>query len=511
MSTAYADQQAALRRILKNGSGCSLFSQYGINKLGQMRDFELMYQSFTRAVPVTSPRLFVENLAKMQDRQDTGALSMTGLVGALANTNLVGRGKPVMATAWRGVPIPVGQAQLDDFAAAEKNLTGLLARQGLQLRGKLYHLTEAEATRRENGLTCGNLLLGVGNQRGWFQTRHVLPKMNDLPDSGGSRLQGFNTHLDQLKTLGSQVSMLAVHPKTLLDFCLYVSQQAGRFMPLKELCPNLQVLAFNGYDPGVQRTELGYVLGGIENLKWVQWSWLPCGLHMAQSDINIRQRLDLMTDGSVFYEFVPEADVFADGRLARNYRRLHAGMLEAGREYLLIVSNQSGLLGISTGLLVKVLQVEPLKLAFKGPATRLHGMGENLREDGVVEAIANINTALQGHGVFVRDAMLGHILSERQPVWALELSRPLPELNDVLLDSIAKRLSGELELRFEGYRLGIRQSGLHMPQVHMLPMGSFAAASVGVPEFTHFDHSADAAEVKKRVASAWQSKMVQVS
>lgn len=174
----------------------------------------------------------------------------------------------------------------------------------------------------------------------------------------------------------------------------------------------------------------------------------------------------------------------------------------------MIVNNSAGLLGVSTGMIVKILSLEPLQVLAKGPVVRLNGLGEGLREDALLEALANINSALVGQGVFVREALLGHSVQERQPIWVIEVSRPLAELNDAVLDSIAKRIHAELDLRAPHYRSSFRAAAFKPAKVHFVPMGTFAAAFTTTPDFSQFDHSPDAALCKRVLSAAWETKVM---
>lgn len=503
MSSPSSPQPNVLRRVLKANAGCSLSAYHGIAKLHAYRDFELLYQSFTRAVPVQGPKAWGEQLAKMV--QPPGQ----PIAQVLQSPNLIGRGRPMSIVPWRGQALPLGRACVDDFLRVEGMMRDQLKAQGIAVKGNFFYLTEAEPMKRVGGVPLMGFATAADSARSWFRKRWTLPRHADMAESFGTRLQGFAAMLDQLRQHGSTVGVLVAHPKTLIDFALYVSQQQSRFVPLKELLPNLQVFAFTGYDVSLQRTELSYVLGGLPNLKWMQWCFSPTGFEAWQEDVNIRQRLRVLDDGQTFYEFIPVEDIYPDGRFIRNYRRFHAGKVEIGKEYLLAVSTQSGLLGISTGQVAKVLANAPLTVALRGPIVRLNGLGEAFREDGVLEALANINMALVHHGVFVRDAFMGHKVAERVPVWLLEVSRPLPEVTDVLMDSIAKRLHAEMDLRFPTYRSQLRSAGVKPPQVHFVPMGSFAASQTLQADFGHFDHSQDAALIKRVLAVAWQSKIVE--
>ncbi|NBV54570.1 MAG: hypothetical protein EBR79_02525, partial [Proteobacteria bacterium] len=147
--------------------------------------------------------------------------------------------------------------------------------------------------------------------------------------------------------------------------------------------------------------------------------------------------------------------------------------------------------------IVKVLGLEPFQVALRGPVVQLHGLGEGIREDMLVETLGNINSALVSHGVFVREALLGHIVAERQPFWLLEVSRPLSELTNEILDSVARRLHAEIDLRSVAYRTAYRGAAFKGPQVHFVPMGTFAAAFSASPqEFSQFDHTMPACAKK---------------
>ena len=512
LSMTVASQQALLRTLLKNGVGCSLFNQLGLGRLGSFKDFDILYQGFCRAVPVQGPRVFMDSLAKMLPQQGLAPLQV------LQSPNLVTKGKSYGASLWRGTPLPVATAALHDHLKVEESLRRKLMQQGVPVRGKFFYLYEQEASKLE---------AGVGQPlpvplRGWhdmldsvasggmrllpWKKRLALPAAGSLP-KGGSRWQWFNAMQDVLKATGKDVDVLVSNPRTLIDFGLYVSQQTGRFVPLHEMLPNLKVLALNHYDIGLQRTELGYLLHGLPQVRWIQWLYMPMGIQAWQDDVNIRQRLTMQMDGQMFYEFVPVDDIDASGRFARSYRRFYAGQLEPGQEYCVIVSSLSGLLGVSTGMVVRVMSVDPLQIVAKGPVVRLNGLGEGIREDSLLEALANINSALGGQGVFIREALMGHHISDRQPTWVLELSRPLNELSSAVLDSIAKRLHAELDLRAAGYRSAYRSAAFRPPKVYFVPMGTFAAAFTTTPDFSQFDHSPDAALCRKVLAAAWEHQV----
>jgi hypothetical protein len=513
-----------LRTILRARATSSLFVQLGLPRLASFKDDTQVHAGFTRAAPIVAPAIFISSLSKMLPQGAADPLEV------LQSPNLFVRGLPQAAVAVRTaagpVPLPVTAALLNDALLSERQLYQRLKQQGIPLRGDWFVLNEPEFIQTASGsiplgvpLASWHALLEDARNHWLNRWRNpkVWPASSGLPKAG-SRWQWFNALRDQMLAHGGRVDVLVTPPKTLIDFALYVAQQNGRFVTLAELLPNLKTLILTHHDFSLQRTELGYLLKGLPHVRWVQAAITPYGLMLTQADVNIRQRLELNLSGQCFPEFIPLTDVDAAGRPARNARRLHAGQTEAGQDYLVAVTNQSGLLAVNTGQLLRVLG-QPfttpygamLPVAARGPAALLNGLNEALREDALLDALGNINTALQGHGLFVREALMGHIIAERQPVWVLEISRPLAEVETSTLHSIAKRLHAELDLRSISYRNAYRGGALRMPKVHMVPMGTFAAAASGPVEHTQFDHSLDAAQCRKILAGAWESQVFEAA
>ncbi len=508
-------QQKALRRIIASRKGCSVFAHLGLDRLGNVADADQFITSFQRAVSVQSLQIFLDSLGKMLPQSHLPPLQV------LQSANLVVRGVPVAAVPFRNVPVPVVQADADEHRVIERMLFSKMRQNGIPLSGGWFYITEPEFTKREITINQQNISLSVPLQ-GWHMCvasgrspwaemlsgPRIFPRAAHMPQ-GGSRWQWFNALRDELAANSRKIDVLVAHPRTLIDFCLYVSQQSGRFVGLEELVPNLKLIVLTHYDVGMPRTEISYLMAKLPHVRWVQWVYQPNGLQMWQADANIRQRLVMHTSGPTFYEFVPVAEIDAAGRFNRNHKRLHVGQIEHGQEYVVITSTLGGLLAVNTGQIVKVLNTDPLHVMAMGPLVQLNGLGEGLREDAVLQAIGNINGALQGHGVFIREALLGHVVAERQPFWVVEVSRPLAEIAPGVPESMVKRLHAELELRSTAYRNAFRASTLRPPKVHIVPMGTFSATSAHIDEFTQFDHSPDASQCKKVLAGAWEVKMIE--
>ena len=204
-------QQNVLRSILKVNGGCSLAGYLGIAKLYAYKDFELLYQTFTRQVPVQSPKVWGETLVKMGQPQ--GAGGGLPLAQVLQTPNLVCRGRPLAIAPWRGQAIPITSAVTGDFLRVEALVRDKLKAQGVQVPGSFFYLCEAEPLKRTGDVPVMGFHTAVDVQRGWFRNRWTLPRMTAIAEQNASRLQNFATMLDQLRTHGKEVSVLVATPK----------------------------------------------------------------------------------------------------------------------------------------------------------------------------------------------------------------------------------------------------------------------------------------------------------
>jgi hypothetical protein len=216
--------------------------------------------------------------------------------------------------------------------------------------------------------------------------------------------------------------------------------------------------------------------------------------------------MSLVPDAGTFYEFIPVDDLDAAGQLKREHRRLHAGRVEAGEQYLLLVSNISGLLSYRTEHIVKVESVDPLYIRFMRENEVLNQFGERLSEDIIGPLLAEFNEAIAGYGFFVRDYMVADGMEERCPLWVMEISRPLSEVNPKVLKSLANRLHDELGKASRHYLRAFTHGGVFPPLITFVPVGTFEGLPISLPRI-HLDLSRDGRIVKHVLARAKSNKI----
>jgi len=501
-------QQNALKQVVKNGVGTSLFAHLGLIGLKKFKDFDLLHQAFAQSVPVHSPQGFQEMLTEMTRIKGDAS---SEIIDSLAQKNLTTKMKLAGLCYWKGGVIPVTHQTLNTYYAYEKDMFTQLAGQGIKPKGLTFTLFE-----REKGHVHGATNLPVTGwnrliqeNRSFFGRQRFLPSSEKLHNATGSRFQWLNAMLEALKADGKKVETLIAHPATLVDFALFTAQQEGRFVPLSDLCPNLKVFLYTSNSLSPYRTELAYFFKNLGDVRWVQFFHNPAGLFAGQRDINIRDQLSMHASTDTFYEFVPEEDVLPDGTFHQNYRRLHAGQLQAKRRYAVLASNSAGLIGVDLRQLVFVKSLEPFRISFIGNPKRLATLNENLYEHDIATAIDGINTALTGQGVFIRSFLFASQQSNRQPQWVLEISRPVESINEELLQGIADRLKGELALKNTSLREMLQNPNVRAVDVIFVPMGTLAAIA-GERRLPKLDHTADAQLVAKVISSAWSVRQVKV-
>lgn len=501
-------QQQALKQVVKNGMGTSLFAHLGLIGLKKFKDFDLLHQAFAQSVPVHSPQGFQEMLTEMTRIKGD---AKSEIIDSLAQKNLTTKLSLAGLCYWKGGIIPVTKQTLNTYYDYEKNMFAQLAAQGIKPKGLTFTLFE-----REKGHVHGasNLPVTGWNRliqenRSFFGRKRFLPAAEDLHNATGSRFQWLNAMLEALKANGKKVETLIAHPATLVDFALFTAQQEGRFVPLSDLCPNLKVFLYTSNSLSPYRTELAYFFKNLGDVRWVQFYHNPAGLFAGQRDMNIRDQLSLHASADAFYEFAPEEDVLPNGAFHQNYRRLHMGQLQAKRRYALLTSNSAGLIGVDLRQLVFVKSLDPFRVSLVGSPKRLATLNEGLYEHDIATAIDGINTALTGQGVFIRNFLFGSQQSNRQPQWLLEVSRPVESINEELLEGIAGRLKSELSLKNQSLREMMQNPNVRAVDVVFVPMGTLAAVA-GDRRLPKLDHTIDAQLIAKVLASAWSVRQVKV-
>lgn len=493
-------QQEMLKAIVKNNSKSSLYTHLEINHLANIKNFDELYSEFKNQTPLVDYDSFITLLSNITgiDRDPVKLMSQQGL---LTKKSLEAVGK------WNTECFPISSKHFQGFYELEKELIKNVL--PTEIKGTKFQLFESAEVLALKGITIGDLQALYNQRRPWRLKKKFSPELCDFAGVGKSRYQLMHAFLDALDKC-PDLEVIFANPKTLAEMSLLLAQREGKFVPLKDLCPQIKYYVHFGEPLYLHRKEVSYFLNGLGDLDYIEIYTNGTGAFAYQADFNLKHWLTLCDDMGVFYEFIPVDDTLKDGRLKKNYRRFHVGQVEKGRSYLLVVSSLSGLLSYSTGDIVEIKSTSPLRIRYRYPNIWLNHFGECLNQEDIEMLIAEINDALVLEGFFIRDYLFGDDMNAGHPHWVLEISKPVQDASDDVLKVVTNRLHMEMLLQNNEYRRMYKEveKEIGLPKVTFVAMGTFSSLSAKNSR-SRFDTDPDLPRIKHIVKGAWDQKTFQ--
>lgn len=191
---------------------------------------------------------------------------------------------------------------------------------------------------------------------------------------------------------GRDVTLLGGTPAAVLATAdavrLAASRGQMRIPALRSLWPNLECFLHTGAPLGLFEEELRATFGA--EVAFHELYAAAEGLIAAQEG-DAHLGLRLLTGAGLFFEFLPAADYHPD-RLATLGPRCRAlWEVEAGVDYVLVLTTPAGLVRCVPGDLVRFVSTEPPRLQFAGRlALRLDGRGENTDERALTASLLSV-------------------------------------------------------------------------------------------------------------------------
>ena len=344
--------------------------------------------------------------------------------------------------------------------------------------------------------SCGvEVLLAEPEKKMFGGNAVAMPDPQALQAAGYSSQQRITSYVELLEKHGKHVEALYGNGRMLSDLALEFSHN----MPHKrliEFCPNLKYCFIDSST--ISPNQAGYHdLFKNADIPTLGAFYSSFGLFGHAIDDTTPAYFEPVLDGGAFFEFVPLAGVDENtGALKPSHQRFWAGNLQNDQDYVLIVSSIAGLIAYNTGIVVRVRNIDPLRLRILGPVGYLNGLYERLSVDQTNEILGNFNTAIQrAYKCYVRDYMIGDHVDRGQAVWALEMSVEPKTIPPQVLKSLANRLHSEIAKVNKYYLKAFDQAGVVSPVMTFLPPGTFLQAS-NYP-LPHIDHTPDAHQVRK--------------
>ncbi len=276
--------------------------------------------------------------------------------------------------------------------------------------------------------------------------------------------------------LRRDVTLVAGTPVLICDLAVAVRAAVSQPPPahMQAIWPNLECCLHTGAPLGLYGDPLRALLG--PSVRFHEVYATAEGIFAAQ-DGGSPVALRLLADAGVFFEFLPFA-CYNEAAL------IHAGPLclplekiQAGTDYVLVVTTPAGLCRYMTGDIVRFVSVDPPRLQFAGRAAlELNSFGERVSERDVFESVQAVCTqngwqATAFHvAPYVQRIAAGLVANVHE--WWLELGTHT--VKTPMASVLGPELDAQLLHRNADYAARREQGKLGAPLVRLVMPGVFA-------------------------------------
>jgi len=468
-SNTVSQQKKSFRHILKQIKQTKFADYTGVSSLDETEKFPELFAKYSDVVDIMNHEQLMSILRKItQDAvsNDVDLINQKGLIGTEKFDNF--------AHTRRGFIRPLDKISLKQIETIEEYISYIYKQHKIAKKtaDQTFYMFDHAAIQYYNGADLAEMrALQLANLP-WYRKK-PLPVLKTIMPAGQSHTQCLHAMLDQLEKKGKTITTLVASARQIVELSLLYSQRRGEFATFKNLLPNLKLWVNDTGFYSVNEKLIESLFVGLDVKKVDIYNSITGALAL-QEDIKKQGVLTLQTDQSVFYEFIPVEFVDSRGKVLQSAKRFHAGSVEPNKEYIMAVSNPSGLLSITTSDIVRVVNVNPLQIVYLRRAQSLNLAKENLHTYLVDKVIAALNKVLESYHIVIRDYMVGYDSYEKRHIWALELNKSPELIDEKILASIVNRIHKMLLQNSRMYNRAMDTNDLNTPRMHMLPLGGLA-------------------------------------
>lgn len=459
---AVAEQEQAFTSLTRQFAATSFWRDDGISS-------GLSYERFQTAIPLRT----YENFAPAIERMKRGEADVLWLGAcahyAVSSGTTAGRTKFLPITA--GMIAHFQKAGLDSllYYTARVGHSRVFRGRHLFLGGAttLTPIAESKPFTAYAGDLSGITAL---NLPGWvekhlYEPGTTIAQMGDWP----AKIAAIAA-----RTAPLDISLLAGIPSWVLILAEALLSRSGRAAHnLQSLWPNLECFIHGGVPIGPFADELRAALGPTVNFHEV---YPASEAFIATQDAEPAAGLRLMSDASIFYEFLPMADFDESNFANLGPKAVPLADVKPGVDYALLLTTPAGLARYVIGDIVRFVSTEPPRLVYAGRTKlQLSAFGEHVIEKELTDALTLV---CRRHGLSVANFHVAPLFvnstagqTRGRHEWWLELksaARPFPSTAQLAgeLDAELKRLNDD----YEAKRLG---GGLESPLIRLVSPGLF--------------------------------------
>lgn len=501
---AIRQQKKSFRAIIKSLKDTKFAEATGISSLDESEAFTELYSKYVDLVDIVNHEQLVKTLRKIVKDKNINEVDLFN------SENLIGKEKfSQFAFSRRGFLRPLDKVSIKQLDTIEEYIRYIYKQAKIKYNpsSKTFYMFDSASIQYYNGADIATMRALQLAATVWYRPK-PLPVLKDLMPAGQSHNQCLHAMLDQLEKYGPQITTLVASARQVVELGLLYSQRRGEFATFKNLLPNLKLWVNDTGFYSVNEKLIESVFVGL-NVKKVDIYNSVTGALALQDNIKKPGVLTLQTDVDVFYEFIPVEFVDSHGKIMQSAKRLHVGSVEINKNYILAVSNKSGMLGITTSDVVRVVNKEPLQIVYLRRAQSLNAVRENLHTHLINRIVAAINTALESYHIVIRDYLVGYSRIEKRHIWAIELSKSPELIDEKILASIVNRIHKMLLQNSKMYNRAVENGDINPPRIFMLPLGGLAIFEK--PKGVHGIDLSDEASVVNRYAESNTHKVLQAA
>ena len=337
MLSAVQDQENILKELLKMGKDTEFGKEHQFQSINS-------YEDFKKQVPIRDYEQFRPYIDKIKDGKH----------------NVLWKGKPIYLAKTSGTTsgikyIPISKDSITNHINTARNaLLSYIAQSGNSgfTNGKMIFLSGTPELERIGGIPTGRLS-GIVN--------HHIPsylRKNQLPSYETNCIDDWETKLDKIveETVNENMTLISGIPPWVQMYFDRLKEKTGK--PIKEIFPNLSVLAHGGVNFEPYRAKLldsiGAPIATIETFPASE------GFFAFQDSQEIEGLL-LNTDSGIYFEFIPASEIQSP-----NPTRIGLKDVQVGVNYALIINNNAGLWGYNIGDTIKFISTNPHRIQVTG-------------------------------------------------------------------------------------------------------------------------------------------------
>jgi hypothetical protein len=317
--------------------------------------------------------------------------------------------------------------------------------------GKMIFLSGSTTLERVGGIPTGRLS-GIVN--------HFVPgylRKNQMPSYETNCIEDWETKLSKIvaETVQQDMRLISGIPPWMQMYFDWLKDASGG-TTIKELFPNLQVIAHGGVNFEPYRAKLMESIGGhVDTIE----TFPASEGFFAFQDSQHEEGLLLNTNSGIFFEFIPTSELYNE-----QPKRLTLAEVKTGENYALIINSNAGLWGYNIGDTVKFVSLNPYRIVVTGRVKHfISAFGEHVIAEEVEHAMQIASAKHNAHVIeFTVAPMIQNpdgslpyhewfISFEQQPdqleAFALTLDQALREKNVYYDDLIRGGILQTLQIR----------------------------------------------------------------